>query len=113
MMAAEKGSLVLVQHLIEEAKADIQMRDSHNKTALSYALEAGTENADVVTCLLSFNANPNIQSNDGKTPLIMAVERGYHTSAEALLYRGSNPNYIIPRTGTSRNWIRQCLKELE
>jgi len=99
MMAAEKGSLVLVQHLIEEAKADIQMRDSYNKTALSYAIEAGTENADVITYLLRFKANPNTQSNDGKTPLILAVEKGYHKTAEALLYKGSNPNTTIPRTG--------------
>ena len=103
MMVAEKGSLILVQHLIEDAKADIQMRDSHNKAALSYALEAGTENADVITYLLRFNANPNIQSNDGKTPLIIAVEKGYHKSAEALLYKGSNPNTTIPRTGIDKN----------
>lgn len=103
MMAAEKGSLVLVQHLIEEARADIQMRDCHNKTALSYALEASTENADVITCLLHFNANPNIQSNDGKTPLLIAVEKSYHKTAEILLSRGSNLNSINPRTGISRN----------
>jgi ankyrin repeat protein len=42
--------------------------------------------------LLSRGARPDIQSNDGTTPLILAAQIGWQEGAGRLLARGANPN---------------------
>ena len=42
--------------------------------------------------LLSRGARPDIQMNDGTTPLIMAAQIGWQQGAEELLNRRANPN---------------------
>jgi uncharacterized protein len=42
--------------------------------------------------LLSRGARPDIQSNDGTTPLILSARVGWREGAEQLLARGANPN---------------------
>ncbi|HWT11758.1 MAG TPA: ankyrin repeat domain-containing protein [Allosphingosinicella sp.] len=42
--------------------------------------------------LLSRGARPDLQSNDGTTPLILAAQLGWREGAEQLLARGANPN---------------------
>jgi ankyrin repeat protein len=42
--------------------------------------------------MLSRGARPDIQSNDGTTPLILASQIGWQEGAEQLLARGANPN---------------------
>jgi ankyrin repeat protein len=42
--------------------------------------------------LLGRGARPDIQSNDGTTPLILAAQLGWYEGAERLLARRANPN---------------------
>ncbi|WP_243451084.1 ankyrin repeat domain-containing protein [Sphingosinicella sp. CPCC 101087] len=42
--------------------------------------------------LLARGARPDLQSNDGTTPLILAAQLGWYEGAEQLLARGANPN---------------------
>ena len=42
--------------------------------------------------LLSRGARPDLQSNDGTTPLILAAQLGWYEGAEQLLARRANPN---------------------
>jgi ankyrin repeat protein len=42
--------------------------------------------------LLGRGARPDIQSNDGTTPLILSAQLGWRDGAEQLLARGANPN---------------------
>jgi len=42
--------------------------------------------------LLSRGARPDVQSNDGTTPLILSAQVGWREGAEELLGRGANPN---------------------
>ncbi len=42
--------------------------------------------------MLGRGARPDIQSNDGTTPLILAAQIGWREGAEQLLARGANPN---------------------
>jgi ankyrin repeat protein len=42
--------------------------------------------------LLQHGARPDIQANDGSTPLIIAAQIGWRDGAEELLNHGANPN---------------------
>lgn len=42
--------------------------------------------------MLGKGARPDIQTNDGTTPLILAAQIGWREGAETLLARGANPN---------------------
>lgn len=101
MIAAEKGSIELVQLLLD-ANANIQMRDRQGKTALFYAVEAANENLDVISLLLDHRADPNAETGDGKTPLLRAVEKGYIETAKILLEKGGNVYSTLENTGIMR-----------
>lgn len=98
MMAAEKGSIELVQLLID-SNADIRTRDKFGKTALFYAIEANNENVDVVSLLLDNGADPNHEAQDRITPLLKAVEKGHYEITKILLEKGGNIHTAIESTG--------------
>jgi ankyrin repeat protein len=58
------------------------------------ALHIVTRGRDItwLRYLLSHGARPDIQDNEGVTPLIIAAQIGWREGAEALLERGANPN---------------------
>ena len=85
MVAAAKGFLELV-HEIVELDADINYADQNNMTALHYAIDNKAENLDVVSLLLDKDARVNGQSAiEGRTPLMLAVQRGHVEIARALI----------------------------
>jgi len=98
MISAEKGSIELVQELLE-ARADVRMRDRQGKTALYYAIEAAHENLDVISLLLDFNSDPNAETNEGKTPLLRAIEKDYFETTKILLEKGGYVNSQLHNTG--------------
>jgi len=42
--------------------------------------------------MLARGARPDLPSNDGTTPLVLAAQLGWYDGAEQLLGRGANPN---------------------
>lgn len=98
MTAAEKGSIELVQELLE-AKADVRQKDKQGKIALYYAIEAAHENLDVISLLLDFGSDPNTDTNEGKTPLLRAIEKDYFETTKILLEKGGYVNSQINSTG--------------
>lgn len=102
MVAAYKGDIEVVNMLLEHAsKFDINQKDKQGKTALFYALESPAENSDVISTLLDREAEVNVRIKDGVTPLLKAVDLGYHNIAELLLQQQANVNDAHQRTGTS------------
>ena len=104
MIAAEKGSLELVQLLLEE-NAEIRYRERSGKTALFFAIEANNENVDVVSVLLDNEADPNHEAQDRITPLLRSVEKGHYGITKILLEKGGNVHTAIESTG---EYTRQC-----
>ena len=45
-----------------------------------------------VSILLQANANPNLQTDDGVTPLYMAAQNGHSDTVSILLQANANPN---------------------
>ena len=55
-------------------------------------MAAQNGHSDTVSILLQANANPNLQADDGVTPLYMAVQNGYSDTVSILLQANVNPN---------------------
>jgi ankyrin repeat protein len=69
----------------------VNYRDSSTGEGALHILVRGRDFA-WLSFLLSRGARPDIQSNDGTTPLILAAQLGWQEGAGQLLARGANPN---------------------
>ena len=98
MVASERGLLELVQ-LLMDFNVDIKLKDKYGKTALFSAIEANNENADVVSLLLEYGADPNHEAQDRVTPLLKAVEKGYWEITKILLEKGGNIHSTYESSG--------------
>jgi ankyrin repeat domain-containing protein 50 len=68
--------------------ADIHSRAGYeSRTPLHFA-----RTAEIAQLLLAEGAKPNLQDDDGRTPLYLAVMNGRHKVASVLLKRGADPN---------------------
>jgi len=118
-VAASGGRWVVAELLLKQG-ADIDAPDSEGRTPLLVALLAGrtqvaielikrgaafdangllremtlagVSDRDVVDLLVKRGADPNHRDNDGKTPLILALEKGDRLMAKLLLSRGADVN---------------------
>ena len=70
--------------------AIVNYRDSTGEGAL-HVLVRGRD-LTWLSFLLSRGARPDLQMNDGTTPLILAAQLGWYAGAEQLLARRANPN---------------------
>lgn len=96
------GSTVLMKSIVTnrhhltkkiiESGACLDIQNSVGKTALIYA-SRHAYNINVVDNLLKFNADVNIEHNDGLTALIGAVCSGCIQIAELLIKNGANPDF--------------------
>ena len=87
--AIDKQDIVLLRDLLS-AGADVNRRLSVEwATPLFAAVYLHAH--DLVSLLLSFNANPNI-GRQGRSPLALALTRGDVAMAKLLLYSGASPN---------------------
>lgn len=70
------------------------------------ALILGLTNPDITTLLLEFGANPEEVDNEGRTPLIAAIDPRISNktcrSIQALLEYKANPNHIIAYDGSTQ-----------
>ncbi|KAJ8353142.1 hypothetical protein SKAU_G00207090 [Synaphobranchus kaupii] len=89
MLAAEQGSLEIVQELIKRG-ANINLDDVDCWTALISAAREG--HVDVVKELLANNANLEHRDMGGWSALMWAAYKGCIEVARLLLEKGANPN---------------------
>ncbi|KAL0969348.1 hypothetical protein UPYG_G00225920 [Umbra pygmaea] len=89
MVAAEQGSLEMVQELITRG-ANVNMDDVDCWTALIAAAKEG--HVDVVKELLANNANLEHRDMGGWSALMWASYKGRGDVAKLLLEKGANPN---------------------
>ncbi len=84
--AIENGAFHIAAQLLDSG-IDPDIQDNLGKTAMYYAVEF--DNLYVLEKLISRNgkklANPNIEAEDGTTPLYRACLRGRHSLVQALL----------------------------
>lgn len=100
MIACEKGYIELVNEILEK-EAMVNHKDQHNKTPLLYAIDNQAENLDVVNVLILKNADLNIISFDGLSPLLTAVTRHHRKIINLLIEKGANVHDKYQRTGNT------------
>lgn len=88
-MAAKDGYVDIVAELL---KRGIRVDNATKKgnTALHIASLAGQK--EVIKLLIQYNANVNIQSLNGFTPLYMAAQENHDACVRFLLSKGANPS---------------------
>lgn len=85
--ASKRGDTDVFERLLV-AGADINARDSRDRTPLLCATDSG--NLDIVEILLTLGANVNAAQKDGATALHVATKKGHSTIVEMLLEYGAN-----------------------
>lgn len=73
----------VIESLVKRGKADLNVTDSHGRTALSWAATIGAQQA--VTELLQLGAKLNIADECGLTPLHCAASRGNRDIVQSML----------------------------
>lgn len=77
--------------LSNPASTAVNHRDPSNGEGALHILVRGRD-AGWLAFMLGRGARPDIQANDGTTPLILAAQIGWREGAEQLLARRANPN---------------------
>ncbi|KAF2635293.1 hypothetical protein P280DRAFT_435040 [Massarina eburnea CBS 473.64] len=89
--AAKNGHAEVVKMLLQSGRAAIETKDSHDRTALSWACQKG--HTSVIETLLQFKANiettDNGKSPEGYTPLWYAVLSNHPQVVQQLLEAGA------------------------
>jgi uncharacterized protein len=88
-LVAAKGKTHLVEVFIAHgADATARAYDYRNAVTIAVSCQA---DARLVRVLLKAGANPDAAGTDGKTPLMIAAQRGAADLVEVLLQGGANP----------------------
>lgn len=96
IQAAHEGELAIMQQLLQDNKAIIDMQDHNGRTALFIATQNG--NVDAVQFLLEQGAHPNIKNEKANTPLLQAANLPLDKNAikiiELLLAYDADPTAV-------------------
>lgn len=84
-LAASRGQAAVVHALLEWGA------DVHAGQEAALRAAAGAGHKVIVERLLDAKANPNALDREGRTPLALAVARGFSAVVETLLARGADP----------------------
>lgn len=84
MKAAKKGSLEIVEYLLDKGAEINRVSANSDCTALSLACSKGW--VKIIECLLERGANRHIKLKDGITALLEAVKSGNSEAADLVLY---------------------------
>nr|XP_016853586.1 PREDICTED: 2-5A-dependent ribonuclease isoform X2 [Anolis carolinensis] len=91
MDAAKQGHITVVEALVKEMNADVNICDNQGRNALIHAFHIGEakdwkkDKEDIVIFLLEHGADVTKRDESGKTTLILAVERQSQVVVEAIL----------------------------
>ena len=77
--------------LIDEAEADVNLRNDDGQTPLSLAVSQGHP-VGILEDLLARGADPNIVTNDGDTPVLLALRGDNEDALRALVAGGADLN---------------------
>eukprot|EP00833_Pecoramyces_ruminatium_P006391 jgi/Orpsp1_1/1180423/evm.model.c7180000073387.1 len=91
MYAAKYGLNNVVRDLVENKKADINIKDNQGETALHQAVNSGRFN--IVKYLIQKKANINVCNNNGDSLLISAIKLGYFSLVKLLVQNKININH--------------------
>ena len=83
IIASQKGHKNIVELLIINTQADINVQRNDGATALYVASQNG--HSDIVLMLLNANADPYLATSDSRTPLMVAEQNGYNEIVGHLL----------------------------
>jgi ankyrin repeat protein len=84
MKAAKKGSLEIVEYLLDNGASINRTSSANDCTPLSLACSKGW--IKIIECLLERGANRHSKLKDGITPLLEAVKSGNADAADLVLY---------------------------
>ena len=116
MIAITKLSSIETVKILLEHGANVNTRDTYDKTVLMYASKSSKKNntEDIVKLLLKYKADVNMQDAYGETALLLSTiySNTYSSkeTVEELLKHGANPN-IADYFGTPLVWCIEKLKE--
>lgn len=88
MNAIKSGNREEIKSVLEEISQlkDVEINVDQKETALTGTVSFASEDpVSIINVLIQGNKDANTQNYDGKTPLMIALERGYIESAESLL----------------------------
>ena len=92
MMAGQSGHIEIVRLLLNSKRVDVKRLINQETEEGWTALALSYKTPKIVELLLECGADPNLHTNDGWTPLILACQReGHPTTVELLL----NPKYQV------------------
>lgn len=96
MIAAKKGSIELLDHLLKEG-ANPHELDANSRNSLFYAVESDNgENPNVLSELINSNIEINHSDKYSVTPLSLAVESGCVKLVELLIENGADSDWRSP-----------------
>lgn len=97
MVCSNKGIVDLLDCLVKHPKTRIDQVDKAGRSALMYAIDSDHgENSNVMSALVTANANVNQIDKNGNTPLVIAIQRGYFETVKYLLENHANPRCRTP-----------------
>ena len=92
MMASQCGNIDIVRLLLNSKRVDVKRLINEQTEEGWTALALSYDRPKIVELLLEHGADPNLHTNDGWTPLILACQKeGIPTTVELLL----NPKYKV------------------
>lgn len=106
--AAETKNFEIVEILVNEGNADINLKDASGSTPLHKAVRS--ENLTMIQSLIALGADCNIQDNNGQTPLFLAAALFKPFIISALLEAGAL-TMIVDNQGKNPLLACQILNE--
>ncbi|PTB52105.1 hypothetical protein M431DRAFT_91098, partial [Trichoderma harzianum CBS 226.95] len=91
-LAVEYGHKDFVQQLLKLPQVEVNARGYRDLTPLQVACKKGYDS--ITEILLDAGADIEILSDDGKTPLLHAVQEQMESTVKLLTTRGANVNFI-------------------
>ncbi|KAK3593530.1 hypothetical protein CHS0354_037057 [Potamilus streckersoni] len=88
--AVEKSDLDIVHSLVQHGKININLKNNDGQTALMKA--SYFDYIEILSTLIKEDADPDVQDNNGRTALHIALNEGSILSADLLMRYGCNVN---------------------